>query len=429
MNSTAVVLMIITVLTYGIVCIGKRMELMDAVTVSFAVLLAGFGMSGGILALFGGFSLNKTLAVLWLLSVVAAVICRIAGGKPNVCLKQMESIVRPFLRTLILLCLAGLVYVVTTHFQPEDDVMINAGKGFAQYLWLVSGIVLVLVCVADILIHCMGYIKAEKTAQKVLPGLFVAGIVITAAGIVIEAGVHSGVSGVLLAVLLLVSVGTAGVGLSILYHQRDFAELVLLGVSETVLAYLLSAGILIGLNIFSLERAAALTLGFTVAVAGAAYAYKKTKPSCTFLWKKNLIGIGFLLAVIPLVGTTFGMFGMGQDEGVYQAKAIGYVYGYNNNFMTFDEYGDCVSASDKSDYMAAIGNHLEGYNFTLDEEQVQGVAQNDTNGSLHGVHTFSALLAVYARVCGVEHMMQLGTWILALSVFLLWLLLENKDTV
>ena len=69
MNSTAVVLMIITVLTYGIVCIGKRMELMDAVTVSFAVLLAGFGMSGGILALSGGFSLNKTLAVLWLLSV------------------------------------------------------------------------------------------------------------------------------------------------------------------------------------------------------------------------------------------------------------------------------------------------------------------------------------------------------------------------
>lgn len=142
------------------------MELMDAVTVSFAVLLAGFGMSGGILALFGGFSLNKTLAVLWLLSVVAAVICRIAGGKPNVCLKQTESIVRPFLRTLILLCLAGLVYVVTTHFQPEDDVMINAGKGFAQYLWLVSGIVLVLVCVADILIHCMGYIKAEKRHRR-----------------------------------------------------------------------------------------------------------------------------------------------------------------------------------------------------------------------------------------------------------------------
>ena len=92
MNSTAVVLMIITVLTYGIVCIGKRMELMDAVTVSFAVLLAGFGMSGGILALFGGFSLNKTLAVLWLLSVVAAVICRIAGGKPNVCLKYRQTL-------------------------------------------------------------------------------------------------------------------------------------------------------------------------------------------------------------------------------------------------------------------------------------------------------------------------------------------------
>lgn len=159
------------------------------------------------------------------------------GRKTKVCLKQTESIVRPFLRTLILLCLAGLVYVVTMHFQPEDDVMINAGKGFTQYLWLVSGIVLVLVCVADILIHCMGYIKAEKTAQKILPELFVAGMVITAAGIVIEAGVHSGIAGILTAVLLLVAAGAAGVGLSMLYQQRDFAELVLLGVSETVLAY------------------------------------------------------------------------------------------------------------------------------------------------------------------------------------------------
>ena len=102
--------------------------------------------------------------------------------------------------------------------------MIHSGKGFAQYLWLVSGIVLVLVCVADILIHCMGYIKAEKTAQKILPELFVTGIVITAAGIVIEAGVHSGIAGILTAVLLLVAAGAAGVGLSMLYQQRDFCR-------------------------------------------------------------------------------------------------------------------------------------------------------------------------------------------------------------
>lgn len=83
-----------------------------------------------------------------------------------------------------------------------------------------------------------------------MPELFVAGMVITVAGIVIEAGVHSGIAGILTAVLLLVAAGAAGVGLSMLYQQRDFAELVLLGVSETVLAYLLSSGILIGLNIF-----------------------------------------------------------------------------------------------------------------------------------------------------------------------------------
>ena len=150
--------------------------------------------------------------------------------------------------------------------------------------------------------------------------LFVAGIVITAAGIVIEAGVHSGIAGILTAVLLLVATGAAGVGLSMLYQQRDFAELILLVYRKQCLHICLQRAFLIGLNIFSLERAAALTLGFTVAVAGAAYAYKKTKPSCTFLWKKNLIGIGFLLAVIPLVGTTFGMFGMGQDEGVLSGK-------------------------------------------------------------------------------------------------------------
>ena len=99
---------------------------------------------------------------------------------------------------------------------------------------------------------------------------------------------------------------------------------------------------------------------------------------------------------------------MGQDEGVYQAKAIGYVYGYNNNFMTFDEYGDCVSASDKSDYMAAIGNHLRDIILRWMKNRCRAWHKMIQPAVCMGVHTFSALLAVYARVCGVEHMMQLG---------------------
>ena len=420
MNSTAAVLMIITVLTYGIVCIGKRMELMDAVTVSFAVLLAGFGITGAFFHFSGRFSLNKTLAVLLLLSVTAAGICRIAGGKPEVLLKQSESHVRPFVRTFIVLCLMAAVYMFTERFQPSDDVMITAGADFRRYLWLVAGVVLVSGCLADILVHSIGYIKADKAAQKILPVLYAAVLAGLAAGVLIAAGRNSGASGILVAAFLLAAATVAGIGLSMLYKKRDFAELAGLAVSEMVLAYLLSAGILIGLNCFSLVRASVLALGVTAAIAGIIYGCTKTKPSCTFQWKKNIAGIGFCLALIPLAGSTFGLFGMGQDEGVYQAKAVGYLNGYNNNFMTFDEYEDCVSAADKSDYMAAVDNGLMGYNFSQD-------MGNDTTGTLHGIHTFSALLAAYGCISGVEKMMQLGTWILVLSVFLLWLVLGNLE--
>ena len=234
---------------------------------------------------------------------------------------------------------------------------------------------------------------------------------------------------------VLLGVVLAALTVGVWWKKTNVLELLVLGVVYWLCTWVISGMGLFVLDQFSLRRCVIAAVSVELLVGIAAVLVRKLRDKTPW---KQLVRISWnvrtywipavvLAGGFVLVAFQHELFGMGQDEGVYQAKAIGYVYGYNNNFMTFDEYGDCVSASDKSDYMAAIGNHLEGYNFTLDEEQVQGVAQNDTTGSLHGVHTFSALLAVYARVCGVEHMMQLGTWILALSVFLLWLVLENLE--
>ena len=234
---------------------------------------------------------------------------------------------------------------------------------------------------------------------------------------------------------VLLGVVLAALTVGVWWKKTNVLELLVLGVVYWLCTWVISGMGLFVLDQFSLRRCVIAAVSVELLVGIAAVLVRKLRDKTPW---KQLVRISWnvraywipavvLAGGFVLVAFKHELFGMGQDEGVYQAKAIGYVYGYNNNFMTFDEYGDCVSASDKSDYMAAIGNHLEGYNFTLDEEQVQGVVQNDTTGSLHGVHTFSALLAVYARVCGVEHMMQLGTWILALSVFLLWLVLENLE--
>lgn len=430
MNSAAVALVITAVLVYGIMCINHKMELPDALTASLAVFLAAFCVFGGGLKMLGDFSLNKTLAVILAVSILAAVVMRLIGRKPGGLLKSSESKAKLFIRAALLLGLSSALYALLSYpwEAGQPDALSAAMQLFDQYLWRVMGIALGMLVLVDLFVHFAGYTKAERIAQKCFPVLAIAGV-LAAVIIVLWTAASAGGKGGIIAAGCVLAVALALFGLAGLYRERDFIELVMLAVSETVMGYLLSAGVLIGINRFSIGKAVVGTLLLILVLDSIIYAVKRQRPKIAFVWKRNLVGLLFCLAVVPLGFSTFGLFGMGQDEGVYQAKAIGYIYGNNDNYMSFPEYDKIVLSEEKSGYMRNLGNNLEGYNFALDEEHTerasQEIVQNDTLGNLHGVHTFSALLGLYGLVAGVGNMLQLGTWIFVLSLFLLWLTLGN----
>lgn len=430
MNSTAVALIIVIVLMYMMMCMNNKIELVDAVTISLAGMLAGFGILSGMMKVLGIFSMNKVLAVLLALTVLAAAVILLTGRKPGFMLKSSQGCIKPIIRAILLCCLAVVTKLVLEYpwAADKEDALLTATGDFNQYLWCVLGIALILLLVVDFIVQFAGYTKAQQFAEKIMPVIAVAAVVAAVFVIFIKAG-NTGTNGVVYAAGSLGGTVIAAFGLAGLYRKRDFIELLVLAVSEYMMAYLLTAGMLIACNAFSIGRGVFGAVLLVSLLDFMIFAVKRQKPEVTFVWRRNLTGVCVCLAVIPLSFSTFGLFGIGQDEGVYQAKAIGYIYGSNDNYCSFSEYDKIDTPEEKSEYMRNLGNNLAGYNFALDQEDLSRagdeVVQNDTLGNLHGIHTFSALLGLYGSVTGVENMLQMGTWILILSLFLLWLILGN----
>lgn len=431
MNSTAVAWIIVVVLIYIMMCINNKIELMDAVTASFAVMLAAFGILYGVMAVLGIYSINKALAVELAASVLTALAMMLSGRKTGFLMKASEGYIKPIIRAVLLCVLVIMAEKVLTYAgiaAGQEDALSMAAKNLNQYLWGLIATALLLLVVADFVIRFAGYTKAQKFADLFFPIITAAAVAAGVFGVFLKASA-GGTESVIYAAASLAAVAIAVFGLAGLYKKRDFIELLVLGICEYIMGYLLAAGILIGLNVFSIGRAVAGAVLLITLADVLIYGVRRKKPQVTFVWRRNLTGTLICLAVLPLSFSTFGMFGMGQDEGVYQAKAIGYIYGSNDNYFSFSEYDKIDSEAEKSEYLGNLSENLAGYNFALEEENVsgagEGIVRNETLGNLHGVHTFSALLGLYGAIAGVGNMLQLGTWMLMISLFLLWLVLGN----
>lgn len=422
MNSTVMALVIYILLMYVLMCMYNKIELLNAAAISLAVFITAFM---GLACLLGA---NKALALLLILLVSAAAFMLLWGRRPGHSLNREQAIVKVLLRALLFVVLTFAAQRVLVYAQAESqDALACASADFNRYVWCLIWITAIVALVVDFIIHVIGYTKAQRLGVKLYPAGAVAVIAAGVLVVVLRAAVV-GSTAVVTALTVLFAVFIAGIGLAGLYKNKDIIELTFLAVSEFLLGYILSAGILIAFNRFSIQMALGLAVILLVLADIIIYAVRRQKPQIAFSWKNSFFGLIISLAVLPLGFSTFGFFGMGQDEGVYQAKAIGYIYGYNDNYVSFDEYDGLASNEEKSRYMQVLGNELAGYNFALSEENIsagEDISRNDTLGNLHGIHTFSALLGLYGTVFGVENMLGLGSIILMLSVFLIWLILSN----
>ena len=197
--------------------------------------------------------------------------------------------------------------------------------------------------------------------------------------------------------------------------------------------YIVVSGILIWLDSFSMIKASAgviivdVVLSITLA-AVFEYGMPKIKFS-----KANCVCI--LCLVIPFAVLSqlnkAEMFLSGQDQGLYQFKAMHYIGGDYRNYNDFQEYYNLESDYEKYYFLTRLQgmtgvyltNPVDTENETMYD--IDLYSENITEYTLHGIATFPALLALWGKMFGLVHMTDILTLFYVLSIAGVWIICDN----
>jgi hypothetical protein len=218
-------------------------------------------------------------------------------------------------------------------------------------------------------------------------------------------------------------------GILIIGMYEEESNIVKSAVIGTILYLFLS--VIVSTVLFLMEqygvwRTAILSTGIEL-VCLIILTLKNKKITFQFKFKEYLIPIILSLIMLPFISDSFGFFGMGQDQGVYQTKAIDLLHGTTELQKDFEEYTSLESVELKEVYSAEIKSKLAGFDKydsrkpTLSEEN----QLSDVSGIFHGIPTFPAFLALSAKIFGLAqmHLIQALFWIL--TMFVIFFIAEN----
>ena len=151
--------------------------------------------------------------------------------------------------------------------------------------------------------------------------------------------------------------------------------------------------------------------------------------------EKQWIPVLLILAAGIISWNNFGYFGMGQDQGVYQVKAINLMYGETEKIYRFDEFDKLENDAEKDFFASAAKVRLVGLDnidLTINENKVSSAIlggevpdHEAPDGIFHGIPTYPALLALSGTIFGMENMAYLQTLLFMLSTAAIWLIGEN----
>jgi hypothetical protein len=101
------------------------------------------------------------------------------------------------------------------------------------------------------------------------------------------------------------------------------------------------------------------------------------------------------------------------------------VNGYFDNYFTFEEYNDLTTDEEKQEYLKDIDETLTGYYRTTTDSAFKSLYEvNDTTGILHGIHAYSAILALVGTIFGMSNMMYTGALFMFCVLCILYTILS-----
>ena len=123
--------------------------------------------------------------------------------------------------------------------------------------------------------------------------------------------------------------------------------------------------------------------------------------------------VAIVVAALLFTGTHFGFFGMGQDQGVYQTKAIDFMNGRTSCIYHFEEFDVLESDALREETLSRTREKLGGLYQRDDERFAPVLAQvpsflnvytdmcrDETDAVYHGIPTYPALLALFGILGG-----------------------------
>ena len=210
---------------------------------------------------------------------------------------------------------------------------------------------------------------------------------------------------------------------SIIYRKAELGRVLIVSQGFYYFFYIVASGLMIWINHFNLLRGVLGVLLIELAVVAVlGLKQKSIRPGHISLsFEKYLPLAILLLAAAFLVHEKAGIYGTGQDQGLYQIRAMMYMGGYNDNIIDFPEYYTIENNWEKEFYRQEIAD-MEGF-YRLQKDELENA--NDVNGVLHGIATFPALLGLWGSMFGLRHMPDILTILYLLTIANVWLIGDN----
>lgn len=227
--------------------------------------------------------------------------------------------------------------------------------------------------------------------------------------------------------LVILSIACSILLIGFIYREISSLKAVTLGMTEFFFLYVFVSSGLFWLDSYSILKAISLTTVINL-FAVLFCILKKRKIKFTFLRKEWLVLGLMIIFVLPVTFEKFEFFGMGQDQGVYQTKAIELINDQNFRIYDFEEVNLLETSDQQTSFYTAV-QRLAGFDLvdkrkpTLDS--IEGISA--AAGIYHGIPTWASILALFGEMFGIAHMQECQTIFLLLLLLIVFYILENLN--
>ena len=200
------------------------------------------------------------------------------------------------------------------------------------------------------------------------------------------------------------------------FSREDIVKIIILAFVFFWGAFVIISGVFFGLDIFSFQRV--LFTEICIEILCIIYLFMKGKrPVVSADYKSWIIPLSITLVMLPFTAGKFEFFGLGQDQGAYQTKAIFLMSGITENQIDFEEYE--VLPEEKENFEASLFSlgGLDDYNpeyfWNTEEKEI-----SEVSSTFHGIPTFAAMLGLWGSIFGIANMAHVQTLFYICYIFM-----------